>query len=87
MEHREEMNCGGDLCKEMLDVGDGQIAARKQQPRDDGWYTYDWMYTFSDTLLLLTCKKTDVIVQISTSVFLYQHFQMRVNIMYANRNI
>lgn len=21
MEHREEMNCGGDLCKEMLDVG------------------------------------------------------------------
>lgn len=30
MEHREEMNCGGDLCKEMLDVGDGQIAARKQ---------------------------------------------------------
>lgn len=61
MEHREEMNCGGDLCKEMLDVGDGQIAARKQQPRDDGWYTYDWMYTFSDTLLLLTCKKTDVI--------------------------
>ena len=28
MEHREEMNCGGDLCKEMLDVGDGQIAAR-----------------------------------------------------------
>ena len=27
---REEMNCGGDLCKEMLDVGDGQIAARKQ---------------------------------------------------------
>ena len=60
MEHREEMNCGGDLCKEMLDVGDGQIAARK--PRDDGWYTYDWMYTFSDTLLLLTCKKTDVIV-------------------------
>ena len=61
MQHREEMNCGGDLCKEMLDVGDGQIAARKQQPRDDGWYTYDWMYTFSDTLLLLTCKKTDVI--------------------------
>ena len=61
MDHREEMNCGGDLCKEMLDVGDGQIAARKQQPRDDGWYTYDWMYTFSDTLLLLTCKKTDVI--------------------------
>lgn len=46
MEHREEMNCGGDLCKEMLDVGDGQIAARKQQPRDDGWYTYDWMYTY-----------------------------------------
>lgn len=83
MEHREEMNCGGDLCKEMLDVGDGQIAARKQQPRDDGWYTYDWMYTFSDTLLLLTCKKTDVIVQISTSVFLYQHFQRRVNIMYS----
>ena len=30
MELREEMNCGGDLCKEMLDVGDGQIAARKQ---------------------------------------------------------
>lgn len=30
MEHREEMNCGEDLCKEMLDVGDGQIAARKQ---------------------------------------------------------
>lgn len=30
MEHREEMNCGGDLCKEMLGVGDGQIAARKQ---------------------------------------------------------
>ena len=30
MEHREEMKCGGDLCKEMLDVGDGQIAARKQ---------------------------------------------------------
>ena len=30
MEHREEMNCGGDLFKEMLDVGDGQIAARKQ---------------------------------------------------------
>lgn len=29
MEHREEMNCGGDLCKEMLDVGDGQIAAEK----------------------------------------------------------
>ena len=34
MEHREEMNCGGDLCKEMLDVGDGQIEIGRASCRE-----------------------------------------------------
>lgn len=79
MEHREEMNCGGDLCKEMLELDKLLRASDSEEMM--GGYTYNWVCSAFDNLLLLTCKnRCDI--YISTSVFLYQYFQRRVNTMY-----
>lgn len=79
MEHREEMNCSGDLCKEMLELDKLLRASGSEEMM--GGYTYNWVCSAFDNLLLLTCKnRCDI--YISTSVFLYQYFQRRVNTMY-----
>lgn len=65
MEHREEMNCGGDLCKEMLEL---DKLLRASDSEEMMGYTYNWVCSAFDNLLLLTCKnRCDI--YISTSVF------------------
>ena len=40
MEHREEMNCGGDLCKEMLEL-DKLLRASDSEEMMGGMVTHD----------------------------------------------
>lgn len=71
MEHREEMNCSGDLCKEMLELDKLLRASGSEEMM--GGYTYNWVCSAFDNLLLLTCKnRCDI--YISTSVFFISIF-------------